>query len=229
VPDPARPLPVLLAWSGGKDCLMALARLRADPRWHPVALLTTVTRDFGRVSMHGIRRDVLHAQAAALGMPLLECTLDWPSSNAAYAAAMAASLDAARARWPGLRHCAFGDLFLADVRTWREAQLAQVGWTGVFPLWGSDTHALARAFIAAGHRARLTCVDTTQLDAGFSGRAYDHALLAALPASVDPCGEHGEFHTLSFAGPLFAAPLALRRGESVLRDERFQYTDFTLA
>ena len=115
---------------------MALARLRADPRWHPVALLTTVTRDFGRVSMHGVRRDVLHAQAAALGMPLLECTLDWPSSNAAYAAAMAASLDAARARWPGLRHCAFGDLFLADVRTWREAQLAQVGWAGGFPWWG---------------------------------------------------------------------------------------------
>lgn len=223
------PEPVLLAWSGGKDCLLALARLRTDPRWSPVGLLTTLTRAFDRVSMHGTRHDVLRAQAAALGLPLIECALDWPSSNADYEAAMAAALQRAQARWPGLRHCAFGDLFLANVRAYREAQLARAGWSGVFPLWGSDTHELARTFIAEGHRAVLACVDTTQLDAGFSGREFDATLLDALPASVDPCGERGEFHTLSYAGPLFASPLRLQRGESVLRDARFQYTDFALA
>lgn len=221
--------PIIIAWSGGKDCLLALERLHADPAWQPCALLTTVTREFGRVSMHGIRGDVLHAQAAALGLPLIECALAWPSSNADYEAAMAQSLREAQRRWPGLRHCAFGDLFLTDVRAYREAQLARAGWTGVFPLWDSDTRTLSRAFVAGGHRAVLTCVDTTQLDAGFSGRAYDAALLDALPATADPCGEHGEFHTLSCAGPLFAQPLCLRRGESVLRDGRFQYTDFLLA
>lgn len=208
---------------------MALARLRVDARWNPVALLTTVTRQFDRVSMHGIRRDVLHAQAAALGMPLLECAIDWPSGNVAYEAAMAAALTDAQARFPGLHHCAFGDLFLADVRAYREAQLARADWTGVFPLWGSDTRALSREFIACGHRAMLACVDTSQLDARFSGCEFDATLLDALPNSVDPCGEHGEFHTLSWSGPQFTKPLALRRGESVLRDDRFQYTDFLLA
>ncbi|MGH8190725.1 MAG: uracil-DNA glycosylase family protein [Rhodanobacteraceae bacterium] len=220
--------PILIAWSGGKDCLMALARLRADARWTAVALLTTVTRNFDRVSMHGIRRDVLRAQAASLRMPLIECAIDWPSSNEAYEAAYAQALRDARRRWPGLRHCAFGDLFLDDVRAWRENQLARAGWIGIFPLWGSDTRELSHEFLAHGNRAVLTCVDTTQLDASFSGREYDEALLEALPATVDPCGEHGEFHTLSRAGPLFSRPLVVQRGESVLRDGRFQYTDFTL-
>ena len=220
--------PIIIAWSGGKDCLLALERLHADARWQPCALLTTVTREFGRVSMHGIRNDVLHAQAAALGLPLIECALAWPSSNADYEAAMARALQNAQARFDGVRHCAFGDLFLADVRAYREAQLARAGWTGVFPLWGSDTRELSRAFVAGGHRAVLTCVDTTQLDARFSGRDYDAALLDELPVTVDPCGEHGEFHTLSCTGPLFAQPLPLQRGESVLRDGRFQYTDFLL-
>jgi uncharacterized protein (TIGR00290 family) len=221
--------PILLAWSGGKDCLMALARLRADPAWDPVALLTTITRPFDRVAMHGIRHDVVCAQAAALGLPLLECRIDSPSSNDAYEAAQAGALRDARARWPDLRHCAFGDLYLEDVRAYREGQLAREGWSGVFPLWGSDTRALSRTFVADGYRAVLTCVDTTQLDAGFSGRAYDDPLLDELPASVDPCGEDGEFHTLSHAGPMFSQPLQLRRTESVLRDHRFQYTDFVLA
>lgn len=221
--------PVLLAWSGGKDCLMALARLRADPRWRVVALLTTITRTFERVAMHGIRRDVLQAQAAAIGLPLVECAIEWPSDNDAYEAAHAEALLTARTRWPGLHHCAFGDLFLADVRAWREQQLAREGWSAVFPLWGSDTRTLSRGFLAEGNRARLTCVDTTQLDASFSGREYDAALLDALPALVDPCGERGEFHTLTYAGPLFAAPLHLQQGESILRDGRFQFTDFTLA
>ncbi len=221
--------PVLLAWSGGKDCLMALARLRADPAWNPVALLTTVTRGFNRVSMHGIRMDVLRAQAESIGLPLIVCFIDSPSSNEAYEAAMADALLDARARWPSLQHCAFGDLLLADVRAWREKQLARQGWIGVFPLWGSDTRALSREFIHAGHRAVLTCVDTTQLDARFSGRAYDRSLLDELPAGVDPCGENGEFHTLSHSGPEFTRPLRLQRGDTLLRDARFQYTDFLLA
>ena len=220
---------VLLAWSGGKDCLMALARLAIDPDWQVVGLLTTVTRSFDRVAMHGIRRDVLRAQARALGLPLIESELDWPSSNASYETAFAASLATARERWPGLDRVAFGDLFLADVRTWREALLQRCGWQGVFPLWGEDTAGLARRFVADGHRAVLTCVDTTRIDAGFSGRDFDAALLDTLPASCDPCGEQGEFHTLSHAGPLFAAPLHLRRGISLLREDRFQYTDFMLA
>lgn len=215
-----------MAWSGGKDCLMALARLLADPCWQPCALLTTITREFDRVAMHGIRKSVLQAQASALGMPLIECMLAWPSSNAEYETAMAAALHEARTQFPGVRHCAFGDLFLEDVRAYREAQLGCAGWTCVFPLWGSDTRLLSRQFVTSGHRTVLTCVDTNQLDARFSGREYDIALLDELPASVDPCGEHGEFHTLSYAGPLFAEPLHLQRGESILRDGRFQYTDF---
>ena len=207
---------------------MALARLRADPAWNPVALLTTITRQFDRVAMHGIRHDVLRAQAASLGLPRIECSVEWPSSNDAYETAHAEALREATERWRALRHCAFGDLYLADVRAYRERQLAREDWSGVFPLWGSDTRALSHAFIEAGHHAVLTCVDTTQLDARFSGREYDNSLLDQLPAGVDPCGENGEFHTLSYAGPLFTQPLKLKRGGSLLRDDRFQYTDFVL-
>jgi len=218
----------LLSWSGGKDCLMALAALRNNPAWQVVALLTTITGKFERVSMHGIRRNVLQAQVAAIGLPLIECRIDWPSSNADYEAAHENALRQARERWRGLSHCAFGDLFLADVRAYRERQLAKSGWSGVFPLWGTDTRELSRRFYAQGHRAVLTCVDRQQLDGSFSGREYDPSLLRELPSGVDPCGERGEFHTLSYAGPLFAEPLRLERGASSLRDNRFQYTDFTL-
>ncbi len=219
---------MLLAWSGGKDCLLALQRLRADPRWDVKALLTTINRSHDRIAMHGVRHDILLAQAAALGLELLEVAIDWPGSNAAYETAHAAALVEARRRWPGIRHCAFGDLFLEDIRDYRIRQLGQQNWRAVFPLWGEDTAALARRFIGEGHRAMLCCVDTTQLAGTFCGRAYDAALLDSLPAGVDPCGEHGEFHTLSYAGPLFATPLDLRRGESILRDGRFQFTDFLL-
>jgi len=222
------PTPILLAWSGGKDCLMALQRLRADPHWQVVALLTTVNRTYDRIAMHGVRRAILQAQAASLGLPLLVVEMDWPGSNEAYEEAHAKALAEARMRWPGVRHCAFGDLFLQDVRDYRVRQLGQAEWRAVFPIWGEDTAELSRRFVAEGHRAMLCCVDTRQLDAAFCGRAYDGALLDALPVGVDPCGERGEFHTLSFGGPLFRTPLRLRRGESVLRDERFQFTDFLL-
>lgn len=221
--------PILLAWSGGKDCLLALQRLLADPRWHVVGLLTTINRSYQRVAMHGVRQEVLAAQTAALGLPLVEVALDWPGSNEAYEQAHAEALAQAQRRWPGLRHCAFGDLFLQDVRDYRVRQLGRENWRAVFPLWGEDTTLLSRRFISEGHRARLCCVDTQQLDASFCGRDYDAVLLDSLPAGVDPCGERGEFHTLSYAGPLFRQPLILNRGESVLRDDRFQFTDFLLA
>ena len=220
--------PILLAWSGGKDCLLALQHLHADPQWQVVGLLTTLNRNYQRVAMHGTPREVLLAQANALGLPVLEVMLDWPGSNEAYEEAHAKALVEARMRWPGIRHCAFGDLFLEDVRDYRVRQLGRENWRAVFPLWGEDTAGVSRRFVSEGHQAMLCCVDTQQLDASFCGRPYDATLLDALPAGVDPCGERGEFHTLSYAGPLFRHPLKLRRGESVLRDDRFQFTDFLL-
>jgi uncharacterized protein (TIGR00290 family) len=219
----------LLAWSGGKDCLMALQRLRVDPRWEVAGLLSTVNETHERVAMHGIRHEVLEAQASALGLPLIEVRMAWPGSNDAYERAHADALAAATQHWPGLRHCAFGDLFLEDVREYRQRQLGRAGWEGVFPLWGEETAALSKRFVREGHHAAICCVDTAQLAAGYCGLEYDEALLDSLPEGVDPCGERGEFHTLSYGGPMFSAPIALRRGESVLRDDRFQFTDFLLA
>ena len=202
--------------------------LRGDASFEVVGLLTTVTDAYDRVAMHGIRRDVLHAQATAADLPLVEARLPRDPDNDAYEAAFAASLEAARARWPALRHVAFGDLFLADVRAYREALCNRLGWQGVYPLWDSDTPSLARTMIDDGLRATLCCVDTTQLDARFAGRAFDDGLLEELPPGVDPCGERGEFHTCVHAGPMFARPLALVQGETVLRDGRFAFTDLCL-
>jgi uncharacterized protein (TIGR00290 family) len=220
---------VVLAWSGGKDSTLALASLRADPHYRLVALLTTVTREYDRVSIHGVRRAVLEAQTTALGLPLIGASIPAGASNTDYEAAFALALCAAQERWPGLRHIAFGDLFLTDVRAYREVLLASLGWTGVFPLWGEDTAALAQQFIRTGYRAILTCVDTTQLGPEFAGRQFDSSFLADLPEHVDPCGERGEFHTCVYAGPLFARPLPLVAGERVRRDERFEYCDVLLA
>jgi uncharacterized protein (TIGR00290 family) len=220
---------VVLAWSGGKDSALALASLRGDSRYRVVALLTTITQDYDRVSTHGVRRAVLEAQTAALGLPLFEAPIPAGADNSAYESSFALALQRARSRSPGLRHVAFGDLFLADVRAYREALLGQLGWEGVFPLWGEDTAALARAFIRRGHRAILTCVDTAQLAAEFAGRQFDHALLADLPTNVDPCGERGEFHTCVYAGPGFERALPLVARERVRRDGRFEYCDVLLA
>ena len=220
--------PIALSWSGGKDSSLALAALRADPTVEVVALSTTITRDFDRISMHGVRRAVLEAQVAALGLPLIEATIPAAASNVVYEDALAAALAILRQQHPEVRHLAFGDLFLTDVRAYRERLLPPLGWTPVFPLWGRNTAALARDFVADGYRAILTCVDTTQLEAEFAGRDFDAALLAELPATVDPCGERGEFHTCVYAGPIFHHPLALQVGERVRRDGRFEYCDVTL-
>jgi uncharacterized protein (TIGR00290 family) len=222
------PAPILLSWSGGKDSAWTLHALRQDPRWHVVGLLTTLTESYDRISIHGLRREILAAQGAAAALPVVEAWIPPQADNATYEASLAAALAAARARWPGLNHVAFGDLFLADVRAYREALCARLGWTPVFPLFGADTARLAREMTDGGLRATLCCIDTTQLDAAFAGREFDPDLLAELPAAVDPCGERGEFHTCVHAGPMFGRPLALQPGERVLRDGRFQYIDLLI-
>lgn len=193
-----------------------------------VGLLTTITADYERISMQGIRVELLHAQAASAGLPVIEARIPRDADNGRYVASFAAGLAEARRRWPGLDTIAFGDLFLADIRTWREALCAELGWALLFPLFGSDTALLAREMIDGGLQAHLCCVDTTQLDAGFAGRAFDAALLDGLPAGIDPCGERGEFHTCAWAGPMFAHALAIEPGDTVLREGRFAYTDFKL-
>ncbi len=220
-----RPRQTILSWSGGKDSALALATLRADPAVEVVALLTSVTAGYDRVSIHGVRRALLEAQARSVGLPLHEIRLEPQCSNAAYDAAVEHSLAELGARFRGARTIAYGDLFLEDVRRYREDRIGRLGFAVEFPIWGQPTEALARRFIADGFEARLVCVDTTQLEARFAGRAYDRTLLAELPPTVDPCGERGEFHTFVSSGPIFAAPVRYDVGETVLRDERFAYTD----
>jgi len=220
---------VVLAWSGGKDSALALRALREDPASRVRGLVTTVTSEYDRISMHGVRRAILDAQVSALGLPLIVAPIPPNAGNDVYEASFAGALRAARECWPGLTHIAFGDLFLAEVREYRERLLASLGWTGVFPLWGRETAGLAREFVADGYRAILTCVDTTQLEPGFVGRELDAEFLEDLPAGVDPCGERGEFHTCVYAGPIFDRPLRLVRGERVRRDGRFEYCDLQLA
>jgi uncharacterized protein (TIGR00290 family) len=220
---------VLLSWSGGKDAAWALHRLRQRDDVDVVGLVTTITEGYERVAMQGIRVEVLHAQAAAAGVPVVEARMPERASNEIYERVFADALQRARERWPGLEHIAFGDLFLADIRAYREALCARLGWAPVFPVFGVDTTQLARDMIDGGLRAHVCCVDTQQLDSAFSGCAFDADLLQALPSGVDPCGENGEFHTCVWAGPMFSYPLDVARGETVLRDERFAYTDFLVA
>jgi len=217
--------PVVLAWSGGKDSALTLQALRADPAVEPVALLTTVTREYDRISMHGVRRSLLLAQATAAGLPLVQAIIPAAASNEAYESAMRSALATVRERFPLVRHVAFGDLFLADVRAYRERQMAHAGMVPLFPIWGLDTRVLAERFIDEGFEAVLACVDTQQLPAAFAGRAYDRNLVRDLPATADPCGENGEFHTFVAAGPVLATRVPYVRGEVVLRDGRFAYCD----
>ncbi|MGH7497991.1 MAG: ATP-binding protein [Gemmatimonadales bacterium] len=219
------PTPVVLSWSGGKDSALALERLRADPAVEIVSLTTTVSAEYNRISMHGVRRSLLHRQVACLRLPLTEIELGAAPSNAAYEAGFAAGLARLQSAHPGVRTMAFGDLFLEEVRQYREVLLARSGWTGLYPLWGEPTSLLAQHFIHAGYRAVLSCVDTTQLDSGFAGREFDAQLLRDMPTAVDPCGERGEFHTYVYAGPIFHEPVSIRLGERVLRERRFQYCD----
>jgi uncharacterized protein (TIGR00290 family) len=205
----------LVSWSGGKDSALALHRVLYDGSVRVDGLLTTVTDTYDRISMHGVRRALLDAQAAAIGLPLTTVRIPAACTNDDYEARSGAAL-AAYAAGAG-QAVVFGDLFLADVRAYRERMLEPHALAGRFPLWGEDTAALARRFVALGFRATLVCVDPAQLDPRFAGRAFDDALLDELPAGVDPCGERGEFHTFVHDGPIFARPVPVRAGEVVER------------
>jgi len=207
--------PVALSWSGGKDSALALSALRSQGV-HPRALITTVTDVYDRISMHGVRRDLLAQQVAALDIPLVEIVIPADCSNAVYDARMAHAF--ASGALADVEGVAFGDLFLADVRAYREARLAETGRRALFPLWGRDSGELAREFIEMGFEAIVVCVDPQKLHPSFAGRDYDEDLLADLPSSVDPCGERGEFHTFVRAGPIFAKPIPCERGDVVERD-----------
>src|SRR5579862_263969 len=207
---------IWLSWSSGKDSAWTLHELRTSPDFEVTALLTTINRAASRVAMHAVREELLEAQAAAAGLPLVKVPIPSPCSNAEYEQAMGAAM--AQARAEGIFHMAFGDLFLEDIRRYREEKLAAVGMTPVFPLWDRPTPALAREMVAGGLRAYITCVNPKQLDRRFAGRVFDERLLDELPAGVDPCGENGEFHTFAFAGPMFSAPLRVTAGEIVERD-----------
>ncbi len=217
--------PVLVAWSGGKDSALALREVRRAKTHQVVALLTTVTAEYDRVSMHGVRRALLGRQAESLGLPLEEVVISPGGSNEEYESQMLAALDRWRLKVPGLDTVVFGDLFLADIRAYRERMLERAGMRALFPLWLRDTRALARHCVQLGYRAVLVCVDSTQLGAEFAGREYDAALLRDLPASVDPCGENGEFHTFVYAGPGLRRRVPHTRGAVIVRDQRFVYCD----
>ena len=214
---------VALSWSGGKDSTLALSTLLGSDEVEVRTLLTTVTEEDDRISVHGVRRTLLESQAAALGLPLDVALIPAQCSNDDYEQRFGAALERCQAR--GIDTVAAGDLFLQDVRDYREALLARHGMTALFPLWGRATAQLARDFIGAGFQAVLTCVDTHALDASFAGRAFDEQLLRELPHGVDPCGENGEFHTFVWAGHLLRQPVCWVAGETVLRDDRFAYCD----
>jgi len=215
----------LMCWSGGKDSALALQALRGDRKLEVAALLTSVTREYERISVHGVRRALLERQAEQLKLPLFTIELDPVTTNDAYESAFLSALDRVRREMPDVKTIAFGDLFLADVRAYRERLLEPTDFAPLFPIWGLDTAKLARKCVKDGFVARIVVVDTTQLDASFAGHPFDDALLDELPPAVDTCGERGEFHTFVSDGPGFDGPVEHEIGEIVLRDNRFAYCD----
>jgi uncharacterized protein (TIGR00290 family) len=215
----------LISWSSGKDSAFALHEIRRTGAFDVVGALTTVNEIFGRVSIHGVREEILHAQLAAAGLPANVVPIPHPCPNEVYEERMAMAM--ADAKRNGVTHVIFGDLFLADIRAYREQKLAGTGLTPVFPLWDRPTAALAREMIASGLEARLVTVERTKLDSSFAGRSFDQALLADLPSGIDPCGENGEFHTCVIAGPMFSHRIEVASGDVVERDG-FAYCDLLL-
>lgn len=214
---------VLLSWSSGKDSAWALWQLRQRPDVEVVGLLTSYTTEFDRVAIHGVRRELLRRQAQLAGLPQLEVPLPWPCSNADYERAMERAFAQARETFHA-DAVAFGDLFLEDVRAYREKQMAGSGLSALFPLWGMPTDLLARQMVDAGLRASIACLDPDKMPAVLAGAVFDHEFLDGLPPGVDPCGENGEFHTCVWAGPAFAGQLSLSRGDIVERSG-FVYAD----
>lgn len=206
----------LLSWSSGKDSAWALHVLRRRGDVDVVGLLTTFNQEFGRVAMHGVREELARRQADAVGLPLTAVRLPWPCPNEAYESAMAQAL--VEARRDDITHIAFGDLFLDEIRAYREERMARAEMIPLFPVWGLDTARLAQEMVASGTRATIVCVDPQQLDGRFCGRSFDASLLRELPEGVDPCGERGEFHTFVWDGPAFARPVPVTPGEIVERD-----------
>ena len=213
---------ILLSWSSGKDSAWTLHVLRQRGEVEVVGLLTTINTHFQRVAMHGTRRALLKAQATAARLPLWEVPLPWPCSNDVYEQAMSAAC--ASAVQQGISAIAFGDLFLEDVRRYREDRLRGTGLAPIFPLWGRNTHDLISEMLDSGLCARIVCVDPAKLPADFAGRDLDHDLVRRMPAGVDPCAENGEFHTFAYAGPMFEQPIPIKAGETVTRDG-FLYAD----
>jgi uncharacterized protein (TIGR00290 family) len=207
---------LLLSWSSGKDSAWALHILREQDRYEIIGLVTTINENFARVAMHGVREELLVAQAEAADVPLWRVPLPHPCPNAEYEQCMRVLIK--RAVAAGVTHMAFGDLFLEDIRAYRVKQLADTGITPVFPIWGLDTTRLARDMVRSGLRAKLSCVDPKYLAREFAGRTFDDTLLDELPSDIDPCGENGEFHSFCYAGPMFARHIAVQTGEVVERD-----------
>ena len=217
---------ILLSWSSGKDSAWSLHVLRQRGEYEVVGLLTTFNEAADRVAMHAVRRELVHRQAEAVGLPLWYVPLPWPCSNEQYEEIMAQTC--AKALADGIEGVAFGDLFLEDVRAYRIRQLKDTGLEPIFPLWGLPTGTLAQQMIASGLRAKLTCVDTQKLQPSFAGREFDGTLLSDLPDGIDPCGENGEFHSFVYAGPMFSSQLSVTVGEAVLRDQ-FVFVDLVAA
>jgi uncharacterized protein (TIGR00290 family) len=215
--------PVVLSWSGGKDSSMAAYQLLASQKFEIAALMTTVTEDFDRISMHGVRRELLEQQAESLAIPLYKIMIPKECPNEIYEARMREGFAHFKAQ--GITNIAFGDLFLADVKQYRDERLAQAGMVGIYPIWLRDTDELVRSFIGLGFKAILACVDTHAIDACFAGREIDDSLLRDLPPSADPCGEHGEYHSFVYDGPIFKRPIACKAGERAMHSERFNYCD----
>jgi len=217
------PEKILFAWSGGKDSAMALFEVLKTGNYEIAALLTTVTEDYDRISMHGVQAILLEEQAESLQLPLEKVYISKISSNEEYEARMMEKLTYYRGL--GVTCVAFGDIFLEDLKEYRKQNLAKIEMRGIFPIWKRDTARLARTFIDSGFQTIITCIDSKVLDKSFAGRIFDRQFLSELPADVDPCGENGEFHSFVYDGPIFSKKIPYKKGEVILRNERFYYCD----
>jgi len=214
---------VLFTWSGGKDSALALYELQSRHDHEIVSLLTTLTEEYDRISMHGIRSILLEQQANSLDLPIEKIYISKNSSNEGYEAKMREVLQ--KHLTAGVSSVVFGDIFLEDVRKYREENLSKIGMKAIFPIWKRDTTELAHRFIDLGFKAVITCVDSNVLDKIFTGRPFDEQFLSELPATIDPCGENGEFHSFAYDGPIFKKRVSYTKGEVILRDSRFWYCD----
>jgi uncharacterized protein (TIGR00290 family) len=214
---------VIVSWGGGKDSALALLEVQKENNYEIIALLTTLSEDYDRISMHGVRRTLLEQQASSLGLPLEKVFLPKDVTNEEYESKMRKVLKSYQN--DGVSSVVFGDIFLEDIRRYREDNLSKIGMSGIFPLWKKNTTTLIKDFIDYGFQAIVTCVDSNFLDGGFAGRTLNKNFLSDLPASIDPCGENGEFHSFVYDGPIFLKKILFNRGEIFLRDNRFYFCD----